>query len=179
MKDVVCYHVSTGLALAGRRLDGLTDEEYWWEPVPGCWTVRRTEDAVAGVPVPGDWAIDGLWQYPDPPPFTTIAWRLNHTALVLSGYLGIMGAPITDERVRATATEAVEFWTEGAFTLDAAVKRWSEPELSEPVHVPHWGRAEPRWKIVDGIVRECVHHCAEVALLRDLHGHYAGGSNAT
>jgi hypothetical protein len=23
------------------RLDGLTDTEYLWEPVPGCWTIRR------------------------------------------------------------------------------------------------------------------------------------------
>ena len=29
------------------RLDGLTDEEYLWEPVPGCWNVRPrgTSDA--------------------------------------------------------------------------------------------------------------------------------------
>jgi hypothetical protein len=25
-----------------RRLAGLTDDEYFWEPVPGCWTIRRT-----------------------------------------------------------------------------------------------------------------------------------------
>jgi hypothetical protein len=24
------------------RLDGLTDAEYQWEPVPGCWTIRPT-----------------------------------------------------------------------------------------------------------------------------------------
>ena len=22
------------------RLNGLSDEEYFWEPMPGCWTVR-------------------------------------------------------------------------------------------------------------------------------------------
>jgi hypothetical protein len=26
------------------RLDGLTDDEYFWEPVDGCWTVRRGDD---------------------------------------------------------------------------------------------------------------------------------------
>jgi hypothetical protein len=25
------------------RLDGLTDDEYRWEPVAGCWNVRRRE----------------------------------------------------------------------------------------------------------------------------------------
>ena len=24
-----------------RRLEGLTDDEYFWEPAPGCWTVHR------------------------------------------------------------------------------------------------------------------------------------------
>jgi hypothetical protein len=26
------------------RLEGLTDEEFFWEPVPSCWTVRLGED---------------------------------------------------------------------------------------------------------------------------------------
>lgn len=32
------------------RLDGLTDEEYFWEPAPGCWSVRQRRD--------GRWAHD-------------------------------------------------------------------------------------------------------------------------
>ena len=27
------------------RLDSLTDEQYLWEPVDGCWSVRRRQDA--------------------------------------------------------------------------------------------------------------------------------------
>ena len=26
------------------QLEGLTDEEYFWEPVPGCWSVRRRRE---------------------------------------------------------------------------------------------------------------------------------------
>ena len=26
------------------RLEGLTDAEYFWEPVPGCWTVACVRD---------------------------------------------------------------------------------------------------------------------------------------
>jgi hypothetical protein len=26
------------------RLDGLTDDEYFWEPVAGSWSVRRADD---------------------------------------------------------------------------------------------------------------------------------------
>jgi hypothetical protein len=47
------------------RMAGLTDEEYLWQPVPGCWSVVLDGD--------GRW----MWQieYPDPTPapFTTIA----------------------------------------------------------------------------------------------------------
>ena len=55
------------------RLAGLTEAEFFWEPVPGAWTVFRRED--------------GRWDYPyeepdpDPAPVTTIAWRLAHVAM--------------------------------------------------------------------------------------------------
>lgn len=29
------------------RLDGLTDDEYFWEPVEGCWTVRNDGAEIA------------------------------------------------------------------------------------------------------------------------------------
>jgi hypothetical protein len=51
------------------RLAGLTDDEYFWEPVPGCCTIRRTES--------GDYPADDA-DRPGNPPFTTIAWRLWH-----------------------------------------------------------------------------------------------------
>src|SRR6185503_14126342 len=52
------------------RLDGLSDDEYFWEPAPGCWTIRRRAD--------GTWFADWPLPRPDPEPFTTIAWRLWH-----------------------------------------------------------------------------------------------------
>ena len=33
------------------RLDGLTDEEYFWEPVAGCWSVRRRGVSTAPIAV--------------------------------------------------------------------------------------------------------------------------------
>ncbi|HEX5578239.1 MAG TPA: hypothetical protein VFY43_01070, partial [Candidatus Limnocylindria bacterium] len=55
------------------QVAGLTDAEFFWEPVDDCWTVRQAAD--------GRWAAD----YPEPPhpvpgPFTTIGWRLVHVA---------------------------------------------------------------------------------------------------
>jgi hypothetical protein len=52
------------------RLDGLTDEEYFWEPVEGCWSLRPGPE--------GGWRLDQQDPEPSPPPVTTIAWRLVH-----------------------------------------------------------------------------------------------------
>ena len=55
----------------GGRLSGLTDEEYFWEPVAGCWSLRQNDQ--------GRWLLDGGGggPAPDPAPLTTIAWRLG------------------------------------------------------------------------------------------------------
>jgi hypothetical protein len=34
------------------RLDGLTEEEYLWEPVPGCWSVRAVPGAAGRLSAP-------------------------------------------------------------------------------------------------------------------------------
>jgi hypothetical protein len=45
--------------MAEVRLIGLSDEEYLWEPVPDCWSLRRREDAVTPRAFgPGDWVLD-------------------------------------------------------------------------------------------------------------------------
>jgi hypothetical protein len=61
------------------RLNGLTDEEYRWEPVPGAWNVRPRGKGTAPVAAgAGEFTIDFAMPEPDPPPVTTIAWRLGH-----------------------------------------------------------------------------------------------------
>ncbi|MBZ4018367.1 DinB family protein [Streptomyces purpurogeneiscleroticus] len=45
--------------MAQVRLAGLSDEEYLWEPVPGCWSVRRRGEAVTPRAFgPGEWVLD-------------------------------------------------------------------------------------------------------------------------
>jgi hypothetical protein len=55
------------------RLAGLTDDEYLWEPVPGCWSLRPSAR--------GGFGLEGSRPEPSPPPVTTIAWRLMHLAV--------------------------------------------------------------------------------------------------
>lgn len=45
--------------MAEVRLRGLGDEEYLWEPVPGCWSIRRRGDATTPRAFgPGEWVLD-------------------------------------------------------------------------------------------------------------------------
>src|SRR4029077_3522653 len=88
------------------RLAGLTDDEYFWEPVPGCCTIRRTGS--------GDYRADDAHR-PGNPPFTTIAWRLwhvieNYGAKRQPEWLGVEREPGGFERdapAPATAAEAI------------------------------------------------------------------------
>ncbi|MGH3165682.1 MAG: hypothetical protein ACRDN0_07285, partial [Trebonia sp.] len=66
----------------------MTDDEYLWEPVPGSWSVRRREDSPApgatGLAGAGEWGRDFARRAPEPPPLTTIAWRLSHISEMLA-----------------------------------------------------------------------------------------------
>ncbi|MEU8785849.1 DinB family protein [Streptomyces sp. NPDC048637] len=45
--------------MAQVRLTGLGDEEYLWEPVPGCWSIRRRDEAATPRAFgPGEWLLD-------------------------------------------------------------------------------------------------------------------------
>jgi hypothetical protein len=160
------------------RLDGLTDEEYLWEPASPAWTVRHRDD-----PAPdwvtmragsGDWLIDWGYPEPDPAPVTSIAWRLGH---VIVGVLGLrahshFGGPEADYATWEYAGSA-----EGALgQLDEAYARWiagvrslTPQTLELPVGpAEHDWAAAPMLDLVLHINRESIHHLAEVALLRDL-----------
>jgi hypothetical protein len=147
------------------RLDGLTDDEYFWEPVPDCWTVHP------------DGAIDFAFPPPEPAPVTTIAWRMAH---VIVGVLAMrnhfhFGGPPADYRSWQYATDAATAlrqlddayanWINGVRALDAAA-------VARPV-----GEKEGPWadyamsELILHINREVIHHGAEIACLRDLYLH--------
>ncbi|OEU85396.1 hypothetical protein DB35_15135 [Streptomyces abyssalis] len=45
--------------MAEVRLTGLGDEEFLWEPVPGCWSLRRRAEAATPRAFgPGEWVLD-------------------------------------------------------------------------------------------------------------------------
>ena len=149
------------------RMIGLSDDEYFWEPVAACWNVR---------PQPGggfapDWAMPA----PDPPPVTTIAWRLCHIG---SGVLAVRNhdhfdGPAFDVAGTAwpgTAADALAWIDDGFHRWSAGVRGLSDERLAAPVGptAGRWGHL-PMAGLVLHIHRELIHHGAEACLLRDLY----------
>jgi len=75
--------VETRLRYAFERtrvtLEGLTNDEYFWEPVQPCWSIRRVADVDRGWGV-GDWRCEDAFPAPDPLPIATVGWRIVHLA---------------------------------------------------------------------------------------------------
>jgi hypothetical protein len=147
------------------RLDGLTDDEYFFEPAPGCWTVHR------------DGGVDYEYPPPDPAPLTTIAWRMAH---VIVGVLAArthshFGGPPADYQTWPFATDAETALGQ----LDDAYRSWMTGvrELTDAALATPCGPAEGPWAaapmstLILHINREVIHHGAEIALLRDLFTH--------
>jgi hypothetical protein len=158
------------------RLEGLTDDEYFWEPVAGAWNVRpRAENSSQAAGGSGDFTIDFAFPTPEPAPVTTIAWRLGH---VIVGVLAMrnashFGGPKTDYNVfeyAGTAAEALKQLDDAYDTWNAGVRALDADALAQPVGPAEGPYAElPMGALVLHINREMIHHLAEIALLRDLY----------
>lgn len=159
-------------------LDGLTDDEYLWEPVPGCWSIRPRDQAITPMAAGGgDHVADFAFPEPEPAPVTTIAWRLGHLIVgVLGARNGIhFGGPPMDYgsyHWSPTAGPALAALDEVYAGWVAGVSALSAEDLERPI-----GEGEGPWaehsyaELVLHIHREVIHHGAEVLLLRDLYRH--------
>jgi len=157
------------------HLDGLGDEEYRWEPVPGMWSVRPRAESTAPVQAgAGDAVIEFAIPEPEPPPATTIAWRIGHLVIVFgeraANHFGDGGVsyrsidwPLDAAGALALLDRWYAAWIDGVRGLD--------PEaLAAPCGVHEGEYADfPFAALVLHINREAIHHCAELLLMRDLY----------
>ena len=159
------FDYSRGELLA--RLDGLGDDEYFWEPVAGCWSVRQVD---------GSWVVDPVDREADPAPFTTIAWRLWHISIdCFESYAdrayGTRATGVPDDRFVGSAIEAVALLRR---TIDNFLAAFDD--LGDSVTRP-LGPAFGPFAEADHVdlalhaLREMVHHGAEIGVLRDLWHH--------
>ena len=131
-----------------------------------CWSVRPGNE--------GHWRQDLADREPDPPPFTTIAWRLAHIATVF-------GERASNHFGNGSFDPAQVAWTgstdDALDIVTAEYTRWREGvrSLGEEGFFLPCGPAEgpyadePFLMLVLHINHEFLHHAAEVMLLRDLY----------
>jgi hypothetical protein len=154
------------------RLDGLTDEEYFWEPAPGCWTIRQRAD--------GRWTGDGPLPRPEVEPFTTIAWRLWHLIdmygenraprwLDVPPQGDAIGLEAPDSTPPSTAADAIAMLDRAHDRWDAHLALTTDESLRVLIGPVGGGYAKrTRISYVLHMLDEFVHHGAEVSMLRDL-----------
>ncbi len=153
------------------RVDGLTDDEFWWEPVPGCWTIRRGES--------GRWAVDYEEPDPVPAPLTTIGWRLGHIVECKIMYheyafgAGRLTWPELDSS--HTASDAIAALEEGHAALVRDLNGLHDGDLDTP-RATNWGEEWPTWRIFWTMIHHDLHHGAEIGVMRDLYRVTAGGA---
>ncbi len=149
------------------RLAGISDEEYLWEPVANCWTIRAD----------GEGNMTADWADPDPvpAPVTTIAWRCWHIAVdCLDSYssrrFGASGTRLAGLTWVRTADESHTLLAAAWSVFRCGVVEWGDDGLFDLLG-PSWGPYANHTNLALAIhaQREVIHHGAEIALLRDLY----------
>jgi hypothetical protein len=169
LADVLRWQLRDAWAVIERNLEGLTDEEYFWEPASGCWSVRRRSETTAPlVWGKGEWVVENSWNPPSPPPVTTIAWRLLHAYDCLNDFfargLHLGRQDWNDIEVPGEARGAVNLITDLAGRIDETLATVEDELLRRQAE----NDQRPAWAAVTFSFLEATHHCAEIGVLRDL-----------
>ena len=160
-----------------KRLHGLSDAEYVWEPVAGCWSISPRARCQTNMPRgKGEWVMDFHRPEPTPPPVTTIAWRMCHLTNGLiqrADYTtGTRSLSADDYEVAPGAQTALSSLANATETWRTVLVGMTDTDLD------HVGRSQLPWgldptlpflDIVWWVNQELLSHGAEIALLRDLY----------
>jgi DinB superfamily len=171
----------------------LIDDEFFWEPARGCWSVRRRSECRTPTPFgTGVWVADfdgGLVERAArgeaSEPLTTVAWLMWHVASMPgrlaeldflagthSAESGWTSPYIADHPVFTSADEAVQTMRQGWRALDKALQASTDGQLEQQTRFwgyPAPGPRAPAYQVVALMLNEISHHAAQVCVLRDLY----------
>lgn len=146
------------------RVDGLTDDEFFWQPVPKSWTIYEDK--------PGHWTYHYAIPDPDPAPMTTVGWQLVHlgTCKVMYHEWAYGAARLTfpELDIPHTPASAIALLDEGHRLLRHDLQSTSESELDGP-RKTNWGEIWPAWKIFWAMIDHDALHSGMIGHLRDLY----------
>ncbi len=176
-----------------RAWNGLTDDEFLWEPMPGSWTVRPLEQCQTPTPFVVDaWAADfddnlaatGGTANPMEP-LTSIAWLFWHIGSMpgRTAQLDFLGGDhatdsgwtspyIAGHPIFTTAEEAVEAMKAGWREIGVALRSASDEQLGRPVRFWGYGGPGPMGtgaQVIASMLNEVSHHGTQIGVLRDLY----------
>ncbi|CAN5306340.1 DinB family protein [soil metagenome] len=166
---LLCAHLDYAWDRLRPRLDGLTDEEYFYAPATDgdVWTVQVYDD--------GNVHVDWTYPEPEPPPFTTIGWRLTHIAMMLDTRADYHFGPGTMDLEAISwpgAAQASLGWLDSSWAMfRGGVAGLTDSDLDRRSAGPP-GTADEHFPLamtIQHLTLECIHQGAEVALLRDLY----------
>ncbi len=162
--ELLATAMEEGWTTLRQRLEGLSDEEFFWELAPDCWTVHLDEA--------GRWVEDYADPAPEPTPFTTIAWRIVHVSLCKLMYheYAFGSAKLTwDELiVPHTAVNAIASLEENHAQLRTALAGLNDNDLLK-MRLTNWGEYWPTWRVFWAMAAHDLHHGGEIGCLRDLY----------
>jgi hypothetical protein len=185
-RDVLLFTLAKGQSQLADVIADLTPDELHWEPLSPS---ERPTDIALPPERKKVWRVfqhGGVWTYDystqplDPPPFTTIAWILNHIAQTADMYVYCIrsGQPEGVERawddlpVPGTLPEARAYLSaslENARAYLAAIpEKDAAAELNRLTPAP-WGEMRPVYiNLWDGVIGHLLHHAAQVAARKEL-----------
>jgi hypothetical protein len=184
-----------------RAWSDLREDEFFWEPVPGSWSVRRRDKCRTPNPFgTGDWVVDfdaaiagAAVEGRAVEPLTTIAWLLSHVGSVpgraadldflggtRSAESGWTSAYLGDHPVFSAPSEAVEALQTGWRALDEAIRASTDEELEQATrfwgYPGYPGPSAQGHQIIALMLNEISHHGTQVCMLRDLYRATGGQS---
>lgn len=175
-RDLLLAQYDTSYEYLLDRLQGLTDAEYQWEPVAGCWSVRRRGEEVTPHPIgTGEWVLDYERAELHPAPVTTLAWRLCHIVygqrMRCDYTFGNRSLQRDSLTLPGSAREALAWLAESHTAWRAGLEGLDEADLDVVGLSSFPGGLDPQLPF--GAIwwwtnRELIHHGAEIGLLRDL-----------
>ncbi|SRR5579875_164794 len=181
-----------------RASEGLTDEEFFWQPFAAVWSIRRRDQCRTPNPFgAGAWVADFAIPEPTPVPITTIAWLYWHIGSVPGRLVEIdlLGGThplasgwtspyLSHHPIFTSAADAVAALRSGWERLRRRLERADDEQLTVTSASYTYAAVPPRGgvcvlgpagpalsarRVIANTLVEISHHGAQIGVLRDLY----------
>jgi hypothetical protein len=183
--DLLLFELDSAEEHLQNIISDISDDEYQWEPLS---KPEQASDRLVPVEQKRVWRVweqDGVLAYDytpevvNPPPFTTIAWIMNHIAQTADMYLYCIesGKPEGYEKswedlpIPSNRKEMVKYVFEVIGKVRAYLLSIPKEEIHSKLNTltpAPWGETRPTYKnIWGGIIEHIIHHSIQIAAHKD------------